>query len=379
MNATNLTPKYINDKIFAVITMKRKILGIVSVLLITCLLSSCRGTKTLRTKKITDEITQTAVVLESNIQEQEIFNDFLNKFKASYTVPGLLEGVIPQGLCYDETTGYLLISGYYEDEKFPSVIMAINEADGKFVGAYPLNDTNGNSYYGHADGIASSQNTVYVTSGGECYTFPASALIGLKNGSPITFQSKFKLNTAGSFACIYNNILWTGDFVENDDKVKAEIENITTLENGETFYAYCEGYILNEGLPDIKSINSESTGYIPNYIIAIPEQVQGMAFTKTNKIIFSTSYGRKNNSEIYIFEDFLIKEKTGVKIIDGKEVDTYACSSSYLEEKITALPMAEGMANTQDGVYIAFESGAKKYRRGGGKFPTDTLYFTVIE
>ena len=379
MKVVNLTPKYINVKIFAVIIMKKRIIDIVSILLVMCLFSSCDGTKTLRTKKITDKITQTSVVIESDIEEQEEFSAFLKDFKALHTIPGLLEGVIPQGLCYDETTGYLLISGYYEDEKFPSVIMAISEADGKFIGAYPLNDTNGNSYYGHVGGIASSQNTVYVTSGGECYTFPASVLIGLKNCSPITFQSKFKLNTAGSFACIYNNILWTGDFVENDEKVKSEIQNITTLDNGETFYAYCEGYILNDGLPNIKSINSNSTGYIPDYIIAIPEQVQGMAFTKTNKIIFSTSYGRKNNSEIYIFEDFLIKEKTGIKIIDGREVDLYSCSSSYLDKKITALPMAEGMANTADGVYIAFESGAKKYRRGGGRFPTDTLYFTTIE
>lgn len=333
----------------------------------------------MRTKKITDKITQTSVIVKSEVETQEDFAPFLQKFTPSYTIPGLLEGVIPQGMCYDEATGYLLISGYYEDGKFPSVIMAINEADGKFIGAYPLKTTDGKDYSGHAGGIASSQNTVYVTSGGECYTFPSADLKGLKNGTAIQFQGKFKLNTAGSFACIYNNIFWTGDFIENDDKIKEEITDITTLQNGETFYAYCEGYILNEGLPDIKKINSNSSGYIPDYIIAIPEQVQGMAFTKTNKLIFSTSYGRKNNSQIYIYEDFLIKEKIGIKIIDGKEIDLYACNSSFLEERITALPMSEGMANAPDGVYLAFESGATKYRRGGGKFPVDTLYYTTIE
>lgn len=359
--------------------MKKKFLSLTALILILCSLTSCDGTKTLRTKKITNEITQTAVILKSDITEQEDFSDFLNKFKASHTIPGLLEGVIPQGMCYDESTGYLLISGYYEKGKFPSVIMAIDEKSGKFIGAYSLKNTEGDDYYGHAGGIASSQNTVYVTAESECYTFPSTLLKRLKNGDSIQFQGKFKLNTAGSFACIYNNIFWTGDFVENDDKVKEGIKDVTTLQNGETFYAYCEGYALEDGLPDVNKINSDSTGYVPDYIIAIPEQVQGMAFTKTNKIVFSTSYGRKNNSKIYVYEDFLVKEKSGIKIIDNKEVDLYACSSSYLTEEITAIPMAEGMANSPDGIYIAFESGAKKYRQGRGKFPVDSLYYTTIE
>jgi hypothetical protein len=40
--------------------------------------------------------------------------------------------------------------------------------------------------------------------------------------------------------------------------------------------------------------------------------------------------------------------------------------------------MAEGMANHDDGIFIAFESGARKYRKNG-KFPVDTLYFTTME
>ena len=196
--------------------MKRRIFSLISVILILCFFSSCGESETLRTKKITDKITQTSVIVKSEVETQEDFAPFLQKFTPSYTIPGLLEGVIPQGMCYDEATGYLLISGYYEDGKFPPVIMAINEADGKFIGAYPLKTTDGKDYSGHAGGIASSQNTVYVTSGGECYTFPSADLKGLKNGTTIQFQGKFKLNTAGSFACIYNNIFWTGDFIEND-------------------------------------------------------------------------------------------------------------------------------------------------------------------
>ncbi|MBR0535399.1 MAG: hypothetical protein IIX14_03375 [Clostridia bacterium] len=358
--------------------MKRHSFPLIALFLAIVMLTSCGDSKVMRSGKISNEITQTSVILKSTITEQEAFGDFFHKFNPSHTVPGLREGVIPQGMCYDETTGYLLITGYYEKEKFPSVLMAIDAKTGVFIGAYSLKTADGNDYFGHAGGIAASQNTVYITSEGECHTFPATLLSGLKNGDELRFQSRFKLNTAGSFACFYNNILWIGDFVESDDEARAETEDVTTLESGETFYAYCEGYTLTDGLPAVKKINSESNGYIPDYFVAIPEQVQGMAFTKTNKIIFSTSYGRKNNSKLYVFDDIFLDEKAGTKIIDGNEVDLYACSNAKLLEEITAPPMAEGMANHDDGIFIAFESGARKYRKNG-KFPVDTLYFTTME
>ena len=359
--------------------MKKFLSGIVACTLSLSLLTSCASTKVSRTKELSNKITQTSVVLKSDITEQEDFKTFFRNFKSSFTVPGLFEGIIPQGMCYDETTGYFLITGYFEDEAFPSMIICVDSKTQKFVSTHPLKDLEGNDFYGHAGGIASSRNTIYVTSSGECFTVPATELNAVKNGEPIQFTSRFKLNTAGSFACMHNNVLWVGDFIESDDKERAKVTDVTTLSSGETFYAYCEGYILEEGLPSVKKINSDSTGYIPDYMLAIPEQVQGMAFTKTDKIIFSTSYGRKNNSLLYVFEDVLLTEKTGTRTIDGKPVDLYACSNELTKNKIIAPPMAEGLAEHPDGIYIVFESGAAKYRNGNGKHPVDTAFKTTIE
>lgn len=359
--------------------MRKNILKITSCLLALTLLCSCNSQKVLKTKDLTDKITQTSVVTESDIHEQADFSIFFNNFKSSFTVPGLFEGIIPQGMCYDETTGYFLITGYYEDGVFPSMVMCVDANTGDFISAHPLKTVEGDSYYGHAGGIASSRNTIYITSSGECCTLPVTDLESTPDGEPLQFASRFKLNTLGSFACIHNNILWTGDFIESDDSEREKISDVTTLSSGETFYAFCEGYILEEGLPAVKKVNSDSTGYIPDYMLAIPEQVQGMAFTKTDKIIFSTSYGRKNNSVLYIYDDVLITEKSGTKTIDGKNIDLYACSNELLESKITAPPMAEGLAEHPDGIHIVFESGAAKYRNGNGKFPVDTAFKTTIE
>ena len=362
-----------------VITMIKKIIKITACILALITLCSCDGTKVLRTKEITDKITQTSVVTKSDILSQEDYSIFFNDFKGSFIIPGLYEGIIPQGFCYDETTGFFLITGYYEDGELPSMIITVNAKDGSLAGAHPLKDINGNAYYGHAGGIASSSNTVYITSNSECYAFPSVLLKNTENRKEIQFTSKFKLNTLGSFAAIHNNILWTGDFIESSDDEREKVSEITTLSSGETFYAYCEGYILKDGLPAVDKINSEANGYTPDYMLAIPEQVQGMAFTKTDKIIFSTSYGRKNNSVIYVYDDVLLTEKSGTKQINGESVELFACSSNLLLNQYTAPPMAEGLAEHPDGIYLLFESGAAKYRNGGGKFPVDTAFKTTIE
>lgn len=359
--------------------MKRKIIGITALLISVVLLSSCGDWKVIRTKEITDIITQTSVVTESNIKDVEDYEVFFKEYSPGFTIPGLFEGIIPQGICYIGKLDLFAISGYYEDGAFPSMIMLVNAKTGKFTKAFPLANVDGNAYYGHAGGLAGSEDYVYITSEDTCYIFGVDKLKELKNGESLKFESNFKLNTNGSFACYNEGILWTGDFVESDDSARENARKITTLGSGETFYAYCEGYVLKDGLPDVKKLNSENSGYIPDYFLAIPEQVQGMTFTNSGKLVFSTSYGRKNNSKIYVYDDVLLSKKIGIYTIDGTEISLLACSSDLLKETLTAPPMAEGIIQGENGQYIIFESGAEKYRNHRGKYPTDTAFKGNIE
>lgn len=359
--------------------MKTKFIKIFCCVMALLTLCSCDTTRVRRTFITKNKITQKTVVKKSNAIDQKQYNNFFADFKKSFTIPGLYEGIIPQGFCFDENTGYFLITGYYEKEKFPSMVMAVDSKNGKFVGAYPLKTINGEDFYGHVGGIGTSQNTIYIASDYECYTIPINALYGVRDGDELSFNGKFKVNSTASFLTIHNNTLWIGDFIRSRDKEREEVEYVFTLPSGETFYAFCEGYILEDGLPSVNKINSDSTGYIPDMILAIPEQAQGIAFTKTDKIVFSTSYGRKKDSKLYIYEDVLIGEKSGTRKIDGVDVDLFTCDTERLLEEITAPPMAEDMAIHPDAIYIHFESGAHKYRNGGGKFSLDSAYKTTIE
>lgn len=359
--------------------INKAFIKIISLFFCIIFLSSCGSKEMLKTKDITDRITQTKVILQSEINEKEEFEEFLNEFSPSFTVPGLLEGVIPQGICYNALLDSYIISNYYEDGAFPSVITIVNAETGKLEKALFLQYDDGTDYTGHAGGVACSDEYIFISSDGQCFTISLEAIIKAENYERIRFESNFKLNTKGSFAAFSDDILWFGDFIESDDKTKGNSTLTTTLDNGETFYAYCEGYILENGLPKFKRINSTQTGYIPDYYIAIPEQVQGMAFSKTGDIIFSTSYGRKNNSEIHIYKDILISERVGTIDIDGNIIDLLACNNENKEKTITALPMSEGMTQSKYGVTLIFESGAEKYRQHRGKLPVDTTYIANIE
>ena len=358
---------------------KMKFIKIISLFLCIIFFNSCGSDKMLKTKDITAKITQTTVILKTDANKEDAFADFFGEFSPSFIIPGLYEGVIPQGICFNPLLDCYIISNYYKDGEYPSVLTIINADSGAFVKALFLQYDEGSDYKGHAGGIACSDDYIFLSSDGQCFTISLESVIKAENYESVKFDGNFKLNTKGSFAAFYDDVLWFGDFIESNDKERKKTSQITTLDNGETFYAYCEGYILENGLPKFKSINSEQNGYIPDYYLAIPEQVQGMAFSKTGNIIFSTSYGRKNNSKLYVYEDILITERVGTIDVDGKIINLLACNNENLVSTITALPMAEGMTQSKYGVTMIFESGAEKYRQHRGKFPTDSAYIADIE
>lgn len=359
--------------------MKKSVFKLLCATLSLILLTSCTNSSILKTKEISEHLTQRNVVLETETELTEEYPDFFKDFSESFIIPGLYEGLIPQSICYEESNGIFIIGGYYEDAALPSVLISVNAADGEFISYHQIKNIDGSFYYGHAGGLACSDKYLFVTSESECRVIALSSYFSAKSTEPVKFESNFKLNTKGSFATCSDGVLWIGDFIESSDKAKKSVEKITTLKSGETFYAYCEGYVLEDGLPSVSKINNASDGYIPDYMLAVPEQVQGIAFTESGKTVFTTSYGRRKDSCIYIFKDVLNSERVGTLDFDGNEVDLYACSNDLLERKITAPPMAEGITKAHDGLYMLFESGAAKYRSHRGKYPLDTSYKTTIE
>lgn len=354
--------------------MKKLLAALLTVTILISLLSSCSGSNIVRTKKISSALTQTTVIKKSMVANTTDYNDFLKAFKSSFTVPGLLEGIIPQGICLDQTDHLLIIRGYYDDKAFPTQLMLLDASSGKFLKTVGLKDLNGKAFHGHAGGLACSGSQIYVTLDNKTLVISTKKVVDAANGSDVQFDSTFKLNTQGAFANISNGVLWVGDFVVNSADAHKKAKHITTLKNGETFYAYCEGYKLENGLPKTASITTDKSGYVPDYILAIPDEVQGMAVASNGDMIFSASNGRKTKSKLYKFSNLLKNEPVSQTKIDGKTVSVYAAESHTKQAELAAPPLSQSIVYDGNDLLLLFESGASKFRSHGGVCPVDTLY-----
>lgn len=358
--------------------MKKRLVSLFAVVAILFSAASCGNV--IKTDKISTNLTQTPVIKKSTLNSSEDYSEYFSLFSNSEVlIPGLLEGIIPQGLCFDKENGNIIISGYYQDGELPSMLSVIGIENKALIKSVKIELEDTTLYTGHAGGLAVSDDCIYITGGGEALVIKMADLLKTADGEAVKASGNFKINTEGSFANCSNGVLWVGTFTENSKKAHKEAETVTTLPSGETFYAYCEGYILEDGLPSSEKLNSEGSGYIPDYYFAVPDEVQGITVTPAGKFIFSSSYGRRNNSVIRIFDDITDSKRIGSVTVDGVEIDLKAASSDLLKKELTAPPMSEGLEYFDGGVWLLYESGASKYRSGGGKHPIETLHFAKIE
>ena len=99
---------------------------------------------------------------------------------------------------------------------------------------------------------------------------------------------------------------------------------------------------------------------IPDYIISIPNMVQGMAITDDNKFVFSRSYSGMLNSTLCIYDNIL-QNSSDFYELNGNKIQYYKFDKNNLISKIKIPPMAEGIFIKDKAVYILFENNSDKY------------------
>lgn len=349
--------------------MRKQLSLIFAALLVISLFSSCRS-KAVKNKEVSPVLTQTKVVLDKLPAEKEEYLEFFGTARPVFFTPGLYEGFVPQGLCYCAENGLVIISGYYPESLYASRLAVVDNRTGELVLSVGLLDVDGESFFGHVGGVACSENTLFITCGGFAYYVSLSALKNAENNSDIKFEGSFKLETLGSFANCEDGVLWIGDFVENKKSQKESAKNITTLKSGETLYARCDGYKLVKGKPDEGRENGDG-GYVPDCILAVPLQIQGMTRLFDGRFVFSCSYGRKNDSKLLICEDIFLEEPYETRAVQGFSVPVFCFAEDTVLKEYNAVPMSQGIDRVDDKLFLLFESGSDIYRNGGGKYPND--------
>lgn len=314
------------------------------------------------------KLSQTSTVSKEKYLEEAAFGNFLSRAEKGFVIPGLNEGLIPQGMAYSEQSGLIYISGYYSAE-LPSVITAIDAETHELCAEYFLYREDGSAFMSHVGGLAAVGDTLYVSAALDndgsysIAALPIDALTG-RGSFDLTVSSRLAVPVSPSFLSCSGGYLWLGNFYH--PSAGYELPPLIG-ETTEGFGCYMLGYDVSRDLA------AEGGDYlVPDLILAAPDRIQGACYAE-GRVLLSQSYGRRNNSTLYEYALDLTSPPDSSLMLAGREIPVYILRDSRLLSAVTAMPMTEAVcAMPTGGTLVLFESGALHY--SDGKFRTDCVW-----
>jgi len=296
------------------------------------------------------------------------YSDFAKVANASFIVPGLEEGLVPQGLAWLPQRNWFLVSGYHSD-KSPSVIVAVDPTGGKIARHAHLRNPGGTAYTGHAGGVAATAGTIVVSGGDRLHSLPLPAFLEESNGAVCTFTREITVPNRASYCFCGDDVFWVGEF-RHQTNYPTDESHCMELD-GEKFQTWLCGYKLRNGeLPLTRQGNLPP----PDYILETPDDVQG-ASVSDGIVWLSCSYGRTNDSRLLAFDVSFRDAPDGHFEVDGAEVPVWFLGKKRQIASMTAPPMSENLCCVGNDVYVLFESGAKEKRgKCGTTRPVDRCF-----
>ena len=315
------------------------------------------------------------------------YKKFAQCSEEAFLVPGLNQSIVPQGMDYWEERGWMLISGYCSDETKNggkgSALFAVDVESGRLMGEYYMKNLDGTYHQSHAGGVAVTKKNVFIANGGKLYRIPLSELDEAAQCGDVNIAEEIAVPVRASLANCSGGILWVGDFQYGTAYPTQDFQKMKNRQ-GTWYYAWMVGYALDETTENElePSVMAEVEGQayaIPDYILSMTERIQGMAYLpEVGQIALSQSYGRTNASTLLFYEDPLGGEPHTIFELGDIKIPVWFLDKKLANKEMPAIPMSEGIANVGGKLYVLFESGADKYRLGGGKQPTDMVYAVDI-
>lgn len=266
----------------------------------------------------------------------------------SYTIPGLMQSVtrtsngstvttcsnmVPQGLTFcGPGEKYILISAYCNCGAGHKSVIYVIDTNTKAYQVTLITDTSC-----HVGGMAYDGNYIWVCdtqSGGKhlrAYKYSSVEDAIVHNYWTIYTQATVTVDTAPSFLCYANGYLYVGTFSETATTAQIYFYQ----PNGKT--------IARKGSFTINGIS----------------KIQGMSIRSGNMVL-STSYGRRNTSKVYVFNDPIGRFATNGAVYHAANARSFNLPN-----------MAEGCYIGSGYTYFLFESGSKSYRESTGTMPLD--------
>ncbi|MBO5415513.1 MAG: hypothetical protein J6A83_02640 [Clostridia bacterium] len=301
-----------------------------------------------------------------------------------YIIPGLSEGVIPQGMDVWEEKGWLLISGYFKSTSYSptSVVLAVELSTGNYVGEYYIKNKSGSNHTSHVGGLAVTDKNLFLSNSGNLYRIPLSELTSAGSRGNITIKETIATPTKGSFCNYSDGTLWVGDYyLEGNDSYSTPSWRHMTNRAGQTYGAWCVGYKLSGSTDSGFSSSQWHSGMTyatPDIVLSIEQCVQGFT-VYGDYIATSCSYGRASASHVNLYENILDTASHTTVKVNGKTIPVWFLDSKLDRTSYTTPPMSEALAIYGDSMLVLFESGASYYKNDGGLHPTDCVWKMTVK
>ncbi|MBE6763707.1 MAG: hypothetical protein E7553_05060 [Ruminococcaceae bacterium] len=308
------------------------------------------------------QFAQEQVVANETYLTETKYETFLDASVRDTMVAGLNKNLVPQGLAQSHKNGLLYMSAYASDGGNSAVL--VYDADGQFCAEYILYNADSTPCKNHLGGVAVTDTTLFLSYDSDnTYRVAAIPLTSLvtKGTQKVVINTFYEVPVATSFLSFYDGWLWMGNFyLPSGGYDLMRTLNYTT----EGYGCYIAGYDLST-LGNDRLVPASGQSYpTPDVLMAAPQKVQGMMFdTKTNTVILSHSWGRKNDSSLAFYTVNLSGKADTTITLNDTAVKCFVLASSV--KQVKAIPMAEGITSDGNGgVKVLFESGANKYSDG---------------
>ncbi len=280
-----------------------------------------------------------------NIAKFAIYSDYYDIEDEVCENPGLGDGFVCQGIAAAEKEGKILVSGYMKDGDASRIYITDLEDNSHFVTL----TKGGEPFDGHAGGIATTDDTVYLANSSRLYTFSLTALLACKEGGEMEIGEGVEVNNHASFVYSDEEFVYVGEF---NGAGNYKTEHPYDTKDG-TYNAIITKYSVDDLTSPLK-------------IYSIRDKVQGACFTPDGKVVLSTSYGLAD-SIYYVYNE---SEATDSGLmLDGAPV-------YYLdkcEREIKGPAMGEDLDYSNGKVITLTESASDKYIFGKLFFANDIV------
>ena len=283
-----------------------------------------------------------------------IYNEYYKMESNVCVNPGLDDGFVCQGIAVSEENGKILVCGYMDDKSNSRVyVVDINSNTYYHV---KLTKNNGELYDGHAGGIATSGDYVYIANASKLFTFNITSLLGANNGDYVDIGSGVPVNNSASYVYCDEEYIYVGEF----HHTKGGYFKEHTLDSGDSVV---NGIVSRYTHEAIRGYDGENTP-TPEVIFAVRDRVQGICFTPDGRIVLSTSHS-VNHSYFYVYNQ--ADSTNSGETLDG--IPVYTLGECVKEIKAPA--MSEDLDWYDGKVITLYESASNKYFFGKFFFAND--------